>query len=159
MTPNPCPKCGSELEMGYGLAGGGIGPYTFCECGYMEKFHDPQMEEPDDARAIHKDAGQVQDRGPDSEAGQTEGGENLQRDAPSGRGPSDPQGGDGAAAIRKAAKEVGYSDDDVDAFDRAMEMVKGVSDGTIAKPGGPSCRFPHCSCNSPWTLCEKDPRP
>lgn len=26
---NPCPKCGSELEMGFGLAGGGYGAYEY----------------------------------------------------------------------------------------------------------------------------------
>jgi len=30
MIRNPCPKCGAELEQGYGLAGGGMGPYEFC---------------------------------------------------------------------------------------------------------------------------------
>ena len=25
-----CPKCSTPTEMGYGLAGGGIGPYTYC---------------------------------------------------------------------------------------------------------------------------------
>ncbi len=30
-----CPKClSTDLEMGYGLAGGGIGPYSYCsKCG------------------------------------------------------------------------------------------------------------------------------
>ena len=45
----PCPKCGSETEMGYGLAGGGIGPYVFCsntECDYFEKFQDAEMDAP-----------------------------------------------------------------------------------------------------------------
>jgi len=26
----PCPKCGSGTEMGFGLAGGGYGPYRYC---------------------------------------------------------------------------------------------------------------------------------
>jgi hypothetical protein len=32
----PCPKCRrvTETEMGYGLAGGGIGPYMFCTVCY-----------------------------------------------------------------------------------------------------------------------------
>jgi len=25
-----CPKCGGELEQGFGLAGGGYGVYTYC---------------------------------------------------------------------------------------------------------------------------------
>jgi len=27
---NPCPKCGCELETGFGLAGGGYGAYEYC---------------------------------------------------------------------------------------------------------------------------------
>lgn len=49
---NPCPKCGNELELGYGLAGGGIGPYEFCRnpaCGYFAKHQDPEMEDHHDA--------------------------------------------------------------------------------------------------------------
>lgn len=26
-----CPKCGGELQPGFGLAGGGYGPYWYCE--------------------------------------------------------------------------------------------------------------------------------
>jgi hypothetical protein len=37
-----CPHCGTPLEHGFGLAGGGYGVYTFCpndKCGeYFEKF-------------------------------------------------------------------------------------------------------------------------
>jgi hypothetical protein len=46
-TFNPCPKCGTELEMGYGLAGGGIGPYEYCpneRCNYFVKHQDAEME-------------------------------------------------------------------------------------------------------------------
>lgn len=35
--------------MGYGLAGGGIGPYIYCtnvKCDYFVKFQDPEMEQP-----------------------------------------------------------------------------------------------------------------
>lgn len=28
---NPCPRCGAETEMGYGLAGGGCGVYLWCD--------------------------------------------------------------------------------------------------------------------------------
>lgn len=39
-----CPKClSTDLEMGFGLAGGGIGPYTYCpKCGIIvNKSQDP----------------------------------------------------------------------------------------------------------------------
>jgi hypothetical protein len=40
-----CPHCGRELETGFGLAGGGFGPYTYCpEHGVIDKFQDPEME-------------------------------------------------------------------------------------------------------------------
>lgn len=30
----PCPNCGGKTETGYGLAGGGMGVYSYCEkCG------------------------------------------------------------------------------------------------------------------------------
>lgn len=30
----PCPTCGGKTDSGFGLAGGGFGPYAFCEaCG------------------------------------------------------------------------------------------------------------------------------
>lgn len=36
-----CPKCGGEVERGFGLMGGGYGPYVFCtsdnECDWMFK--------------------------------------------------------------------------------------------------------------------------
>ena len=47
MSAGLCPKCNSELEMGYGLAGGGIGPYVYCsneQCDYFEKFQDHEMD-------------------------------------------------------------------------------------------------------------------
>lgn len=28
--PDVCPKCGTEAEHGFGLAGGGYGVYTYC---------------------------------------------------------------------------------------------------------------------------------
>lgn len=40
-TPVPaCPKCGAELLNGFGLAGGGYGPYVMCSadgCDYFDK--------------------------------------------------------------------------------------------------------------------------
>ena len=44
-----CEKCGNEMEMGYGLAGCGIGPYFYCTtegCDGFKKFQDPEMETP-----------------------------------------------------------------------------------------------------------------
>jgi hypothetical protein len=35
-----CPKCGSPTEYGFGLAGGGYGPYVYCSsenCDFFEK--------------------------------------------------------------------------------------------------------------------------
>lgn len=29
-TDNICPKCGADLEIGYGMAGGGMGAYEYC---------------------------------------------------------------------------------------------------------------------------------
>lgn len=44
-----CEKCGNRMRMGYGLAGGGVGPYFYCYetegCDGFEKFQD---KEPDD---------------------------------------------------------------------------------------------------------------
>lgn len=32
--PDECPKCAVRYEVGFGLAGGGYGPYTYCpQCG------------------------------------------------------------------------------------------------------------------------------
>lgn len=38
-----CQYCGGETEIGYGLAGGGIGAYAYCTaCGKItEKWEDP----------------------------------------------------------------------------------------------------------------------
>lgn len=44
-----CTKCGQEMKCGYGLAGGGIGVYFYCEtdgCDGFEKFQDPELEAP-----------------------------------------------------------------------------------------------------------------
>jgi hypothetical protein len=38
-----CPKCGGPTATGYGLMGGGLGPYTFCledACTWMDKQQD-----------------------------------------------------------------------------------------------------------------------
>ncbi len=43
---NPCPKCGSELEMVFGLAIG-YGPYIYCtnpECDHFTKWQEPTNE-------------------------------------------------------------------------------------------------------------------
>lgn len=39
-TCDRCPRCGAELWLGYGLAGGGFGPYSSCtsdDCDYFAK--------------------------------------------------------------------------------------------------------------------------
>lgn len=40
-----CQYCGGDTDMGYGLAGGGIGPYSFCTvCGRItDKQQDPTL--------------------------------------------------------------------------------------------------------------------
>ena len=36
--PDVCPTCGVDLEIGFGLAGGGYGAYTYCpEHGVLSK--------------------------------------------------------------------------------------------------------------------------
>ena len=43
-----CSVCGRNLEMGYGLAGGGMGPYLYCDAhGVVAKFADPEMNSED----------------------------------------------------------------------------------------------------------------
>ena len=33
-APDRCPKCSGDVEVGFGLAGGGYGAYTYCpKCG------------------------------------------------------------------------------------------------------------------------------
>lgn len=44
---NPCPKCGFELKMGFGLAGGGYGPYEYCTNPHCDQF--TKWQEHDDA--------------------------------------------------------------------------------------------------------------
>ena len=42
---NICPLCGAKVMSGYGLMGGGIGPYEFCEneaCDYFLKTQDSE---------------------------------------------------------------------------------------------------------------------
>lgn len=46
-----CPKCHARgtLHTGYGLAGGGIGVYTYCDaegCDFFDKVQDPPEEPP-----------------------------------------------------------------------------------------------------------------
>jgi hypothetical protein len=41
-----CPTCGSKLEHGFGLAGGGFGPYTWCgDCDFFAKRRLPDGDE------------------------------------------------------------------------------------------------------------------
>jgi hypothetical protein len=48
---DPCPKCGTQVIYGYGLMGGGIGPYRLCpndDCDFFEKTQDAEeTERPD----------------------------------------------------------------------------------------------------------------
>lgn len=42
-TFDPCPKCGSPLVVGFGLAGGGFGAYSYCSkegCDHFDKTQD-----------------------------------------------------------------------------------------------------------------------
>lgn len=46
-----CPKCGAILYYAYGMAGGGMGPYWYCDgpeegqdCDYFRKEQDPGCE-------------------------------------------------------------------------------------------------------------------
>lgn len=45
-----CPHCGTELETGFGLAGGGYGPYTFCPSEDCRKYFDKVQERQDEAK-------------------------------------------------------------------------------------------------------------
>jgi hypothetical protein len=41
--PEKCPKCGEETVFGYGLMGGGMGSYVFCDtegCDFFAKQQD-----------------------------------------------------------------------------------------------------------------------
>lgn len=43
-----CPTCGAKTDIGYGLAGGGFGPYTYClKCEVVtSKSPDEEAEKP-----------------------------------------------------------------------------------------------------------------
>jgi hypothetical protein len=41
----PCPKCGAETELGFGLMGGGYGTYRFCTSEACDYFIKHQEEE------------------------------------------------------------------------------------------------------------------
>lgn len=43
-----CPHCGTELETGFGLAGGGYGAYTYCPADDCGKYFDKTQEHDDD---------------------------------------------------------------------------------------------------------------
>jgi hypothetical protein len=43
-TTNECPHCGTELEVGFGLAGGGYGAYTYCPSEQCGKYFDKTQE-------------------------------------------------------------------------------------------------------------------
>lgn len=39
----PCPDCGRRLISGYGFAGGGLGSYEMCDCGFFRKEHEDEV--------------------------------------------------------------------------------------------------------------------
>jgi hypothetical protein len=55
-----CDECKVEMDSGYGLAGGGLGPYFYCpKCYKFIKFQDPEMgyagQVPEDARQVREE--------------------------------------------------------------------------------------------------------
>jgi hypothetical protein len=40
-----CPKCGSWIDIGFGLMFGGYGPYKFCQSDECDWFYKEQVEE------------------------------------------------------------------------------------------------------------------
>jgi hypothetical protein len=40
-----CPKCGSWIDIGFGLQFGGFGPYKFCQNDSCDWFYKEQVEE------------------------------------------------------------------------------------------------------------------
>ena len=42
-----CPHCGTFLEVGFGLAGGGYGAYTYCPADDCGKYFDKTQEHDD----------------------------------------------------------------------------------------------------------------
>ena len=44
VTDEACPTCRGPIYVSYGLAGGGIGTYLYCDsCGIIDKFPDPEL--------------------------------------------------------------------------------------------------------------------
>ena len=57
-----CPKCGGELQFGYGLAGGGCGSYEYCTadgCDYFNKTLDPEASTPEELEEERARKGQA----------------------------------------------------------------------------------------------------
>lgn len=44
MQRGECPHCGTPLERGFGLAGGGYGAYTYCPAFACGKYFDKSQE-------------------------------------------------------------------------------------------------------------------
>jgi hypothetical protein len=60
MTGEPkCPDCGGDIDMGYGLAGGGIGAYEYCTVCHrvIDKWPDPELSAPAEMEADRKRRG------------------------------------------------------------------------------------------------------
>jgi hypothetical protein len=47
LEKNQCPHCGTELDIGFGLAGGGYGAYTYCPSETCGKYFDKTQEQDD----------------------------------------------------------------------------------------------------------------
>jgi hypothetical protein len=47
MLPDICPKCGTATDFGFGLAGGGYGPYVYCLAESCDFFAKEQERDPD----------------------------------------------------------------------------------------------------------------
>jgi hypothetical protein len=72
LNTSECPLCGSPTRNGYGMMGGGCGPYVYCtsgdDCRWMYKEQDTEGMEDDDGDQDGEEQGQRQGLAPDGEA-------------------------------------------------------------------------------------------